>query len=55
MILSEHEIRDCLASGKLVIDPTPAANCIDTTTIDLRIGKPLRQWNPKIDSWPNWI
>ena len=54
MILSEHEIRDYLASGKLVIEPPPDDSRIDTTTIDLRIGRPLRQWNPKIASLPGF-
>jgi dCTP deaminase len=43
------DIRQALATGRLVIDPLPEEDQIDATAIDLRIGEPLWMWDPELD------
>ncbi len=51
MILSGDDIHTALAERRMVIDPPPRKEDIDTTSIDLRIGKPLWIWDPAL--WQN--
>lgn len=48
MILSDVDIKNVLKRKKLIIDPLPEEKQIDSTAVDLRIGKPLFIWNPKL-------
>lgn len=48
MILSNADIRKALKDGRLTIDPMPAEEQIDTTSIDLRLGEPLWIWDPEL-------
>lgn len=48
MILSNVDIRKVLEDGRLIIDPMPAKERIDTTSIDLRLGEPLWIWDPEL-------
>ena len=49
MILSGDDIHDALAKGRMIIEPAPGKDQIDTTSIDLHMGEPLWIWDPKID------
>ena len=42
MILTDREIKNSLASGLLAIDPRPAAEAFDSTTVDLTLDGALR-------------
>ena len=48
MILSNTHIRAALNEGRLIIDPLPEDDQIDSTSIDLRVGEPLWVWNPAL-------
>jgi len=48
MILSDTDIRKALKSGRLVIDPFPGDEDIDSTAVDLRFGDSLWTWNPTL-------
>ena len=48
MILSGEDIHTALAEGRMVIDPPPGKENIDTTSIDLHIGEPLWIWDPAL-------
>ena len=48
MILSGEDIHTALAEGRMVIDPPPRKENIDTTSIDLHIGEPLWIWDPAL-------
>ncbi len=52
MILSGEDIHTALAEGRMVIDPPPRKEDIDTTSIDLRIGEPLWIWDPALQKDP---
>ena len=45
MILCDREIREALEQQRLVIDPAPTPELYSSTSLDLRLGKPLRLWN----------
>jgi dCTP deaminase len=42
MILTDREIKNSLASGLISIDPPPAADAFDSTTVDLTLDNTLR-------------
>lgn len=42
MILTDREIKNSLASGQIVIDPIPALDAFDSTTVDLTLDRTLR-------------
>jgi dCTP deaminase len=42
MILTDREIKNSLASGLIVIDPAPASNAHNSTTVDLTLDPLLR-------------
>lgn len=44
MILSNKDIKKAIKNNKIIIQPPPDETQIDTTTIDLRIGKPIYSW-----------
>ena len=44
MILSGEDIHKALADGRMVVEPAPKPEDIDTTSIDLRMGEPLWVW-----------
>lgn len=48
MILSDKDIKRCLKEGTILIEPPPGDTQIDTTTVDLRIGEPIWEWNPDL-------
>jgi len=48
MILGSKDIIEYLNQGKIIIDPKPKSEQIDTTTVDLRFGKVLFEWNPDL-------
>ena len=48
MILSDTDIREALKSGRLIIDPFPGDDDIDSTAVDLRFGDSLWTWNPTL-------
>ncbi|MFO0967989.1 MAG: hypothetical protein U0793_20720 [Gemmataceae bacterium] len=45
MILSDREIELALDQGTLVISPRPDPKHMDSTTVDLRLGPTLDQWD----------
>ena len=48
MILSGDDIHKALAEGRMMIEPAPGKEQIDTTSIDLHMGEPLWIWDPKL-------
>lgn len=44
MILCDSEIRAALHYGHVVIDPAPPPENIQTTAVDLRLGREFRRW-----------
>lgn len=48
MILSNTDILAALNDKRLIIDPFPEEDQIDSTSIDLRMGEPLWVWNPAL-------
>jgi dCTP deaminase len=57
VILCDREIMLALEQGRLIIDPKPDQARIDSTSIDLRLGKTLDRWhfpppNPAIGQQP---
>ena len=48
MILGDKAIKEALKNKSLIIIPQPSNEQIDTTTVDLRIGKPIWVWNPDL-------
>jgi dCTP deaminase len=42
MILTDREIKISLASGQIIIDPAPASDAYDSTTVDLTLDQTLR-------------
>ena len=52
MILSDKDIKRCLRERTIQIIPAPEDAQIDTTTIDLRIGEPIWEWNPELLKTP---
>ena len=38
MILSGDDIHEALAGGRMIVEPAPAKDQIDTTSIDLHMG-----------------
>jgi dCTP deaminase len=48
MILSNTDIVVALKDKRLIIDPLPEEDQIDSASIDLRIGEPLWVWNPAL-------
>ncbi len=48
MILSDTDIRKALQDGRLIIDPLPSEEDIESTAVDLRFGDSLWVWNPEI-------
>jgi dCTP deaminase len=49
MILSGDDIHKALAEGRMIVEPVPGKDQIDTTSIDLHMGEPLWIWDPKLD------
>jgi dCTP deaminase len=50
VILSDAAIRQCLQTGKLIIDPMPPQEHFNTTAVDLRLGNVFKVWdNAKIN------
>lgn len=58
MILSDISLRAELAAGTLVIDPPPADHAIQPASIDLHLGKNLRQLGDSFEynavEWDLW-
>ncbi|MFQ5482303.1 MAG: dCTP deaminase [Nitrospinaceae bacterium] len=52
MILSRPEILEALLQNRVSVDPPPEAQDIDTTSIDLRMGRPLWVWKAPPASGP---
>ncbi len=50
MILSGKDIEKALEEARVVIEPAPSKDAIDTTSIDLHIGEPMWIWNPDLNS-----
>src|SRR4051812_21491430 len=51
MILCDREIKLCLNQNRLVIEPEPPANHIDSTAVDLCLGDSLDEWQiPEAES-----
>lgn len=48
MILSGDDIHNALAEGRMIIEPAPGKDQIDTTSIDLHMGAPLWIWDPRL-------
>lgn len=48
MILSGEDIHKALAEGRMIVDPAPGTDQIDTTSIDLHLGEPLWIWDPEL-------
>lgn len=48
MILSDTDIRKALNEGRLILDPPPNDEDIESTAVDLRFGDSLWVWNPEI-------
>jgi len=48
MILSGEDIHNALREKRVIIDPAPEEQAIDTTSIDLRFGESLWVWNPSL-------
>ena len=48
MILSGDDIHQALAEGRMIIEPAPGKEDIDTTSIDLHMGEPLWIWDPEL-------
>lgn len=48
MILSNADIRDALKEGRLIIEPYPHEDRVDSTSVDLRVGEPLWTWDPDL-------
>jgi dCTP deaminase len=46
MILTDREIRNSLAFGLIVIDPLPAVDAYDSTSVDLTLDPTLREFKP---------
>jgi dCTP deaminase len=44
MILCDSELKAALAHGQLIIEPTPADECISTSSIDLTLGGEFKCW-----------
>ena len=44
MILSGEDIHKALAEGRMIVEPAPQKDQIDTTSIDLHMGAPLWIW-----------
>jgi len=53
MILSGDDIQRALSEGRMVIEPAPSKEDIDTTSIDLRIGEPPWPIEPGPGTAPN--
>ena len=50
MILSGDDIHKALAEGRMIVEPAPGREQIDTTSIDLHMGEPLWIWDPALNS-----
>lgn len=48
MILSGDDIHKALAEERMIVEPAPGREQIDTTSIDLHMGEPLWIWDPKL-------
>ena len=48
MILSGDDIHKALAEGRMIVEPVPGKEQIDTTSIDLHMGEPLWIWDPEL-------
>jgi dCTP deaminase len=44
MILCDHHIQKLVKSGKLIIDPPPAPDQYDSSSVNLRVGDDFRIW-----------
>lgn len=45
MILCDREIRAALQHGQILIDPQPASDAYDSTTVDLTLANDYELWN----------
>jgi dCTP deaminase len=57
VILCDREIQLALEQGRIIIDPPPGPTFFDSTSVDLRLGDSLDQWefptpNPSIGEEP---
>lgn len=50
MILSNTDILLALKDKRLIIDPLPEEDQIDSSSIDLRVGGPLWNWDPSLNN-----
>lgn len=48
MILSNVGIRKALESGQIVIDPVPAKDQYDTSSLNLRLGHQFKRYNQEL-------
>ncbi|NIP99115.1 MAG: dCTP deaminase [Nitrospinaceae bacterium] len=53
MILSGEDIHKALTEGRMIIEPVPGEDQIDTTSVDLHLGEPLWIWNPELTGGGN--
>jgi dCTP deaminase len=44
MILCDHHIQRLVRGGKLIIDPPPASDQYDSSSVNLRVGNDFRIW-----------
>lgn len=44
MILCDHEIKEALKNGSLVIVPEPPPKAFDTSAVDLHLGNEFKMW-----------
>ncbi len=49
MILSNHDLRERIASGELIIDPPPPFENFATSSLDLRVGRDFWKWRKEVD------
>ena len=48
MILSNVDIRQAIADGRIVIDPAPMLDQFDVSALDLRVGDDFGEWDPAV-------
>jgi dCTP deaminase len=52
MILTDREIKSCLDSGQLIIDPRPDESRYSATTVDLTLANEIHEWVCEASSAP---
>jgi dCTP deaminase len=48
MILCDHHIEAAVTQGRIVIDPLPAPDQYDSSSLNLRVGDDFRVWRPAL-------